>query len=75
MIYSFHHHLGSNQRVYTFEDAEWMAKGRYEFAVRNDEEVIWSKVEEDHITLILIVGVFKNYQVIFLIFWIFLEHL
>lgn len=35
-----------------------MVKGRYEFALRNDEEVIWSKVEGDHVTRILIVGVF-----------------
>ena len=32
-----------------------MVKGRYEFAVRNDEEVIWSKVDGDHVTRILIV--------------------
>jgi hypothetical protein len=53
-VYSYHH-LGRNQRVYTLEDDEWMVKGRYEFAVRNNEEVIWSKVDGDHVTRILIV--------------------
>ena len=51
-----HLYLGNNQRVYTWEDDEWMVKGRYELAIRNDEEVIWSKVDGDHITQILIVG-------------------
>jgi hypothetical protein len=32
-----------------------MVKGRYELAIRNDEEVIWSKVDGDHVTRILIV--------------------
>ena len=33
-----------------------MVKGRYEFAIRNDEEVIWSRVEGDHVARILIVS-------------------
>jgi hypothetical protein len=48
-----------------------MVKGRYEFAIRNDEEVIWSKVEGDHVTRILIVGFFKNYRDFFQIFSLF----
>jgi len=32
-----------------------MVKGRYEFAIGNNEEVIWSKVDGDHITKVLIV--------------------
>ena len=32
-----------------------MVKGQYEFAICNDEEVIWSKVDGDHVTRILIV--------------------
>ena len=51
-----HLYLGNNQRVYTWEDDEWMVKGQYELAIHNDEEVIWSKVDGDHITQILIVG-------------------
>ncbi len=50
-----HLYLGNNQRVYTWEDDEWMVKGQYELAIHNDEEVIWSKVDGDHITRILIV--------------------
>ena len=42
-----------------------MIKGRYEFAIRNDEEVIWSKVEGDYVSRILIVGVLKNHQEMF----------
>jgi len=34
-----------------------MVKERYEFAIRNNEEVIWSKVDGDHITHILIICV------------------
>ena len=37
-----------------------MVKGRYEFAIHNDEEVIWLKVEGEHVTRVLIVGVFLN---------------
>lgn len=54
-LYS-HRYLGNNQKVYTFEDNDWMVKGRYEFAIRNDEEVIWSKVDGDHVARILIVS-------------------
>ena len=32
-----------------------MVKGQYEFVIHNDEEVIWSKVDGDYITQILIV--------------------
>jgi len=32
-----------------------MVKGRYEFAIHNDEEVIWSKVDGDCVARILIV--------------------
>ena len=32
-----------------------MVRGRYEFAICNDEEVIWLKVDGDYVTRILIV--------------------
>ena len=36
-----------------------MVKGRYELALRNNEEVIWSRVDGDHVTQILIVSFFN----------------
>ena len=39
-----------------------MVKGRYEYAIHNDEEVIWSKVNGDHVTRILIVCLLNFYQ-------------
>ena len=54
-----------------FDDDEWMVKGLYEFTIRNDEEVIWSKVDGNYVTRILIVYL-KNFtrKYLFLIFLI-----
>ena len=37
------------------ENDEWMVKDQYELAIHNNEEVIWSKVNGNYITQILIV--------------------
>jgi hypothetical protein len=55
---------GCNQRVYTFEDDEWVMRGRYNYAVEADEDLVWSTVEDEKITRILVVSGFDIKQII-----------
>jgi hypothetical protein len=48
--------LGNNQRIYTYEEGEWMMKGRYELAMRRNEELVWSKEDGQYTVQILIVS-------------------
>jgi len=39
---SAHLFLDQNQRVFVYEDNEWTVKGRYETALEDDEDAIWT---------------------------------
>ena len=40
--------LGQNYCIYTYEDNEWVLKGCYEVAIRDNEEAIWIQIGEDY---------------------------
>ena len=44
---------------YTYEDSEWVLKGRYEVAIRDDEEAIWIQISGEYILRMLIVCFFS----------------
>jgi len=54
-----YYYLGNNQRVYTWEDGDWMMKGRYEHAMGKNEDLVWFKKNGEHIAQILIVSNFN----------------
>ena len=47
---------GNNDWVYTYEDNEWMMKGRYEHAIRQNEELIWTMDNGKYFVNIIIVS-------------------
>jgi len=47
--------LGKNQHIFTFEDDEWMMRGHYDYAIKNNEELVWSEINGERIAQILIV--------------------
>jgi hypothetical protein len=48
--------LGIENRVYTFEEGLWNIRGRYEKACEEDDELLWSNVDGEFVTHILIVS-------------------
>ena len=55
-------------RVFTFEDGLWNIRGRYEKACEEDEELVWSNVDGEYVTHILIVSLFCFYLPSLIIF-------
>ena len=54
--------------IFTFEEGLWNARGRYIVACQDDDELVWSTINGEHITHILSVGVFCLVFVSFLKF-------
>ena len=48
--------MSIENRVLTFEEGLWNIRGRYETACEENEEVVWSKVNDGYVTHILIVS-------------------
>jgi hypothetical protein len=59
--------MNVENRVFTFEEGLWNIRGRYEKACEEDEELVWSKVDDEYVTHILIVSlslyIFSFYDV------------
>jgi len=55
--------LAHNYRVYMFEGDEWIGHGRYQVAIKDDEndEAIWTIIDNEHILRLLFVGFFIFY--------------
>jgi hypothetical protein len=43
-------------RLYTFEEGLWSIRGRYEKAFEENDELLWSNVNGEYLTHILIVS-------------------
>jgi hypothetical protein len=48
--------LSIESRLFTFDEGLWNIRGRYEKACEDDEELVWSNVDGEHVTRILIVS-------------------
>ena len=48
--------MSIENRVLTFEEGLWNIRGRYETACEENEELVWSKVDDGYVTHILIVS-------------------
>ena len=45
-------------RIHTYEQNEWMIKGKYDTVVEDDEEIIWMKINKEHVLPMWLVSVF-----------------
>ncbi len=45
-------------RIHTYEQNEWTIKGKYDTAVEDDEEIIWIKINKEHVLPMWLVSVF-----------------
>lgn len=46
----------SNFRIHTYEDHEWIMKGKYDAAIEDDDEISWMKINQDHVLPMWLVG-------------------
>jgi hypothetical protein len=54
--HSFDQNLELNQRVFVYEDDMWAVKGRYDAAVKEDDEIDWPSFNEQFTLKLLIVS-------------------
>ena len=46
--------LEFNQRVYVYEEGNWSAKGHYETALKDNDDIMWTFDEVDTLHLLII---------------------
>jgi hypothetical protein len=46
--------LEFNQRVFVYEDGNWAAKGRYETALEDNDNIMWTFDELDTLHLLIV---------------------
>ena len=46
--------LEFNQRVFVYEDSNWAAKGRYETALEDNDDISWTFDELDTLHLLIV---------------------
>ena len=54
--------LELNQRIFVYDDDEWMIKGRYETAVEDNEDLTWTYENGQDLVRILIVKFYFNFE-------------
>jgi hypothetical protein len=61
--------LISENRIFTFEDGLWNVRGRYETALEENEELVWSNLGGEHVTHILMASI--SFLFYFLFYFLF----
>jgi len=63
ICYFIHSFLEQNQRVFVYEDNEWMIKGRYETALGDaDDDVMWTHEDGQELLRFLIVSILLQFS-------------
>ena len=44
-------------RIHTYEQNEWTIKGKYATAVEDNEEIIWMKINKEHVLPMWLVSI------------------
>ena len=61
--------LSIESRVFTFEEGLWNIRGCYEKACEEDEDLVWSNIDGEHVTHILIVSLSSSSFLQLIHFW------
>ena len=57
-------------RIHTYEQNEWTIKGKYETAIEDDEDILWTKINKEYVLPMWLVSVpIIFYFLIDLMFW------